>query len=128
MEQKLSNAIESKKRTITIEAKLTSTQYAEFLALHDLLYIDRASIIRFSVLQQSYKIVINVRGIMDSLDKLGPAIADSGEAIARAAGELYRRNLLVDVGRLEELLAEHISLQNQLENRMRKLISLMSNN
>ena len=128
MEQKLSNAIELEKRTITIEAKLTSTEYAEFLALHDLLYIDRASIIRFSVLQQSYKIVTNVRGIMDSLDKVGPAIASSGEAIARAAGELYKKNLLADVGKLEELLAEHISLQNQLENRMRKLISLMSNN
>lgn len=128
MDKKLSSTTKRKKDKIIFKAWVSSAQYEQFLSLHKLLYMDRASIIRFSVLQRSRDIVSNVKGMLDSLDRLGPAIASSGEAIAHAIVEVYKDqpNPSTRLQNLNDLLNEHVALQIQLEDHMRKLISLMA--
>jgi hypothetical protein len=125
--EKKTNAESRRKRNIKFITKFDSEEYAQFIALHSNVNIDRSALIRSSVLGDSQKIVTNVKGILDTLDKLGPAIAASGEAVARAAAELYNHEerLKTGTGQLEEWLSKHVSLQNQLEDHMRKLIRLM---
>ena len=130
MDRNTSKRGTKRKRAIQFVAKFSPTEYAEFIALHGKLYLDRSALVRLSVLGKSQKIVANVKGIMDTLDRLGPVIASSGEAIGQAAaiGHREEKNTLFRAQKLEELLDRHINLQTEMEGHMRKLINLLGNN
>lgn len=129
MDQKVVAPIDKKKRLIRIEAKLTVAQHAEFLLICEKLHMDGASAIRYSLLQESQKIITNVKGVLDTLDRLGPVIASSGDAITRVLNSCHNQenSTLIEVVNMEELLHQHILLQRQLEAHMRRLIKLMGN-
>jgi hypothetical protein len=118
------------KSFIRLEARFTLAEYEQFLILHQQININKAALIRFCLLDQNQKIVTQVKGILEALDRLGPAIGGSGDAIARSATQTggWNKNgegSLPGAEKLNELLGKHIGLQKQLENNMRKLINLM---
>ncbi|WPU95760.1 hypothetical protein SNE25_09540 [Mucilaginibacter sabulilitoris] len=110
------------KRMVQVTTRLTVTEYQQLVSLSEQFHVNRSVLVRFSLLEQNQKIVTQVKGILEVLDRLGPAIGLSAETIARSAKQAAGW----DQG-LNELLGKHISLQQQLEQHMRKLIKLMGN-
>ena len=129
--RKDSAATGEKKLSVRIGARFTLAEYEQFLILDKQVNINRTALIRFSLLDQNQKIVTQVKGILEVLDRLGPAIGSSGDAIARSARQAGGWNKngegpFPGIENLNELLGKHIYLQKQLENNMRRLINLMS--
>jgi hypothetical protein len=130
-QDKDSTKVIKEKRFIRIESRLTNTEYEQLLSIHKELFIDMSSLIRFSLLKESRKIVVNVRELLVVLDHLGTTIGDSGNAIAHVLRKGYLWNEdESSIGnwttQVDDLLEQHIRIQEKLEKHMRQLISLMS--
>lgn len=122
--------MESGKRIHLIKAKLTESEYQQFLALEKQLGLNRSQIIKARVLHDSFAVLVDARQLLFLLDRVGAELGRAGNNInqlARHANTLNKQGMLQGQVVLEfnRLFGQYLLLQRELDAAMRQLIRLM---
>lgn len=122
---------EGSRRSKKIDARFTESEYAQILALENVLGISKTEIIRVRALSGTTQLVINAREMIAQLDHIGAELARVGNNInqlAKYANSLQKRGMLSEqiVERFNLLFQQHIKIQLDLETALRKIIRQLS--
>lgn len=121
----------SGKRIKKIDARFTEEEFNNIVALEKALGVRRTEIIRMRVLNNSAQMVINAKEMIQCLDSVGASLGRAGNNInqlARYANTLNKRGLLSPqiIERSNQVMADYITHQGQLEIILRKIIRSMN--
>jgi len=132
--QKLAGRPEMKegKRTKKIDTRFTEEEYKQVLALEKELGISKTELIRMRVLNGARQMVINSRDLIQLLDAVGAEMGRSGNNINQLAKHANVLKLQGAVPpsvaiKFNELLTDYISIQQELQISLRKVIRAIGN-
>lgn len=120
----------SKAKIRRFELRLSQEEYDLFTALEIELGINKAEIVRSKILKTTKVVVLNLKELMHSLDKIGSELGRAGNNINQLA---RHGNILIKQGSLSsehliefhKLFGDYIATQRILDKVMRQIIRLM---